>query len=56
MTTTDLTTTNPLSIISLSELADMERTYGVRLTLPKTVRRQLDAFKAPPVQLPLLGR
>jgi hypothetical protein len=52
-TTDQLTTTatNPLSVMSLDELAGIERTYGVRLSLPASVRRRLDAHYSQPVQL-----
>lgn len=41
------------SQISLRELAEIERTYGVRLILPTSTRARLDAYYNQPTQLGL---
>lgn len=39
--------------MSIAELADIERVYGVRLQLPIVVRARVDAYRDQPIQLPL---
>lgn len=41
------------SQISLRELAEIERTFGVRLTIPASTRARLDAYYNQPTQLQL---
>ena len=41
------------SQMSVAELAELERVYGVRLALPPALRRRVDAAHTPERQQPL---